>query len=101
MRKFKLWKTVDCVVGGLYRRGSSQAVESLLLGLYDEDGRLNYVGRARIYEDAAEVGRLLEPLVGGRGFTGRVPGGKSRWSGEERVPVPLTPFSWSKSALIT
>jgi ATP-dependent DNA ligase len=91
MRKFKLWKTVDCVVGGLYRRGSSQAVESLLLGLYDEDGRLNYVGRARIYEDAAEVGRLLEPLVGGRGFTGRVPGGKSRWSGKERVPVPLDP----------
>ena len=36
MRKFKLWKTVDCVVGELYRKGSSQAVESLLLGLYDE-----------------------------------------------------------------
>ena len=91
MRKFKLWKTVDCVVGGLYRKGSSQAVESLLLGLYDERGRLNYVGRARVHSDAAEIGRLLEPLVGGRGFTGRAPGGKSRWSGKERVPVPLDP----------
>ena len=91
MRKFKLWKTVDCVVGGLYRKRGTQAVEHLLLGLYDEQGRLNYVGRARIYEDAAEIGRLLEPLVGGKGFTGRAPGGKSRWSGKERVPVPLKP----------
>ena len=66
MQKFKVWKTVDCVVGGLYRKGGSQAVEHLLLGLYDADGRLNYVGRTRVYEDAAEIGRLLEPLVGGR-----------------------------------
>ena len=66
MRKFKLWKTVDCVVAGLYRKRGTQAVEHLLLGLYDEEGLLNYVGRARIYEDAVEIGRLLEPLVGGR-----------------------------------
>ena len=68
MRKFKLWKTVDCVVAGLYRKRGTQAVEHLLLGLYDEEGLLNYVGRARIYEDAAEIGRLLEPLVGGQRF---------------------------------
>ena len=91
MRKFKLWKTVDCVVGGLYRKRGTQAVEHLLLGPHDEEGLLNYVGRARIYEDAAEIGRLLEPLVGGTGFTIRAPGGKSRWSGRERVPVPLKP----------
>ena len=92
MRKFKLWKTVDCVVAGLYRKGVTQAVESLLLGLYDTDGKLNYVGRTRVSPDGVEVGRLLEPLVGGSGFTGRVPGGKSRWSGKERVPVPLEPI---------
>ena len=46
MQKFKLWKTVDCVVAGLYRKRGTQAVEHLLLGLYDEEGRLNYVGRA-------------------------------------------------------
>jgi ATP-dependent DNA ligase len=92
MRKFKLWKTVDCVVGGLYRKRGTQAVEHLLLGLYDDEGKLNYVGRARIYEDAADIARLLEPLVGGGGFTGRAPGGKSRWSGKERVPVPLKPI---------
>ena len=92
MRKFKSWKTVDCVVAGLYRKRGTQAVEHLLLGLYDEEGLLNYVGRARIYEDATEIGRLLEPLVGGGGFTGRAPGGKSRWSGKERMPVPLEPI---------
>jgi ATP-dependent DNA ligase len=91
MGKFKLWKTVDCVVAGLYRKGDTERVEHLLLGLYDEEGRLNYVGRVRLYEDAAEIGRLLEPLVGGSGFTGRAPGGKSRWSGKERRPVPLRP----------
>ncbi len=48
MQKFKLWKTVDCVVGGLYRKSGSQAVEHLLLGLYDADDRLNYVGRTRL-----------------------------------------------------
>ena len=62
-------------------------MEHLLLGLSDEEGRLNYVGRARIYEDAAEIGRLLEPLVGGQGFTDRAPGGKSRWSCKERKPL--------------
>jgi ATP-dependent DNA ligase len=91
MRKFKVWKTIDCIVAGLYRKRGTQTVEHLLLGLYDEESLLNYVGRARIYEDAAEIGRLLEPLVGGTGFTGRAPGGKSRWSGKERVPVPLKP----------
>jgi ATP-dependent DNA ligase len=92
MRKFKLWKSVDCVVAGLYRKRGTQAVQHLLLGLYDEEGLLHHVGRARIYEDAAEIGRLLEPLVGGQGFTGRAPGGKSRWSGKERLPVPLDPI---------
>ena len=92
MQKFKLWTTFDCVVAGVYRKGSSQAIESLLLGLYDADGRLNYVGRARVHADATEIGRVLEPLVGGSGFTGRAPGGKSRWSGKERKPVPLDPI---------
>ena len=76
MRKFKLWKSADCVVAGLYRKRGTQAVEHLLLGLYDEEGLLNYVGRARIYADAAEIGRLLEPLVGGPGFAGPLAGGQ-------------------------
>lgn len=91
MRKYKLWKTVDCVVGGLYRKPGSKAVESLLLGLYDARGRLNYVGHARIHKGGAKMGATLEPLIGGEGFTGRAPGGKSRWTGRERKPIPLRP----------
>jgi ATP-dependent DNA ligase len=89
MQKYKLWKTIDCVVGGYYPRQGGREVEYLLLGLHGEDGRLNYVGRARA--EAAEIGKLLGPLVGGEGFTGRSPGGKNRWSGRERKAVPLKP----------
>lgn len=91
MRKYKLWKTVDCVVAGIYRKSGTGRIESLLLGLYDEDGRLHYVGRAPVRQHASELEKLIAPLVGGRGFTGRAPGGKSRWSGKEREPVPLEP----------
>jgi ATP-dependent DNA ligase len=92
MRKFKLWRTVDCVVGGIYYRTGTKAVEYLLLGLYDEEGRLHYVGRCGIGgANDSELPDLLTPLIGGSGFTGRAPGGVSRWSGRERRPVPLQP----------
>ena len=91
MQKFKLWKTVDCVVGGIYRKPGTQAVEYLLMGLYDGAGHLNYVGRCGVGEDGDAVARLLKPLIGGSGFTGNMPGGKSRWSDRERIAVPLEP----------
>src|SRR3954451_13275266 len=43
MIKVKLERTVDCVVAGL-RLFPGPAVSSLILGLYDEDGRLHHVG---------------------------------------------------------
>lgn len=90
MAKFKVWRTVDCVVGGLYyRQGSRSIVEYLLLGLYDDAGRLNYVGRCGWPGDGAEAGSLFAPLVGGEGFTGNAPAGISRWSGRQRQVVPL------------
>jgi ATP-dependent DNA ligase len=92
MQKFKLWRTVDCVVGGIYYRAGTKAVEFLLLGLYGEDGLLHYVGRCGIGKaNGREVADLLAPLMGGSGFTGRAPGGVSRWSGREREPVLLQP----------
>ena len=89
MCKFKQWRTVDCVVGGLYLKADSNTIEYLLLGLYDEDGSLNYVGRpCRRRPRCRAPGRapdrrhrLHRPL----------PGGKSRWSGKERIAVPLDP----------
>jgi ATP-dependent DNA ligase len=92
MQKFKLWRTVDCVVGGIYYRSGTKAVEYLLLGLYDEAGLLHYVGRCGIGKaKGREVADLLAPLIGGSGFTGHAPGGVSRWTGSERKPVPLEP----------
>jgi ATP-dependent DNA ligase len=61
------------------------------MGLYDDAGKLNYVGRCGIGENDHEVAMLLKPLIGGSGFTGKAPGGTSRWSGRERKPVPLEP----------
>ncbi len=91
MQKYKLWHTLDCVVGGIYRKAGSDEVEYLLLGLYDEAGLLNYVGRCAVHPHAAEVTAKLRPLLGGAGFTGNAPGGPSRWSKRERVATPLRP----------
>jgi ATP-dependent DNA ligase len=63
-QRYKLWKTVDCVVGGYYPRPGSRQVEYLLLGLYDKGGLLNYVGRAR--PDNGVIARLLQPLSAAR-----------------------------------
>ncbi len=82
MQKFKRIRTADCVVGGFRYAGESKnAVGSLLLGLY-EDGLLHHVGFASGIK-TNERKTLLEtlmPLIGPPGFTGRAPGGPSRWS---------------------
>ena len=44
MRKVKVSRTVDCVVGGFRYASTGRVVGSLLLGLYDDAGRLDYVG---------------------------------------------------------
>jgi len=92
MIKVKRQRTADCVVGGY--RLSGGKVGSLLLGLYDDGGKLNYVGFTSSFS-AAERGELLgkfEPLIGKSAFTGNSPGGPSRWSrGRSTEWVPLRP----------
>jgi ATP-dependent DNA ligase len=94
MLKIKRLRTADCVVGGFrYEQGTRQ-VGSLLLGLYDADGRLDHVGFTSTITDAerSELTLKLEALAGGPGFTGRAPGGPSRWSGERSTEwTPLKP----------
>jgi ATP-dependent DNA ligase len=92
--KWKLLKTADCVVAGFRYGTNSSLVGSLLLGLYDEDGLLHHVGYTSTLS-AKDKPALTEKLEGLRkppGFTGRAPGGPSRWSTERSGEwEPLAP----------
>jgi ATP-dependent DNA ligase len=95
MVKVKHTRTTDCVVGGYRLSKDGRGVGSLLLGLYDDLGTLQYVGHTSSFK-AAERRRLLaelRPLEGGTSFgAGRAPGGPSRWSrGRDTSWVPLEP----------
>jgi len=81
MQKIKAFRTADCVIGGFRYAEKKPVVGSLLLGLY-EDGLLHHVGFCSGIKNAdkALLTKKLEKLVGGQGFTGRAPGGPSRWS---------------------
>ena len=84
MLKVKRMRTADCVVGGFRYATSSRQVGSLLLGLYNAAGQLDHVGFTSGFadNDRGELTSRLEALAGGSGFTGRSPGGPSRWSTE-------------------
>ena len=84
MQKVKLVKTADCVVGGFRYAAKGKVLGSLLLGLYDEEGRLDHVGFCSGIKEAQrkEWTAKVEALVEEPGFTGRAPGGPSRWSTE-------------------
>src|SRR3954471_18967271 len=63
--KVKEHKTADCVVAGVRWKGGREAVATLLLGLYRDDGGLDYVGSCagaagRRAERAERVLPLLE-----------------------------------------
>jgi len=94
MLKVKRMRTADCVVGGFrYETGGDQ-VGSLLLGLYDAQGKLDHVGfTASIPKaDRAALTKKLQKLIGPPGFTGDAPGGPSRWSTERSTQwEPLKP----------
>lgn len=92
MLKVKQHRTADCVVGGFRRAKDSDGVASLLLGLYDDAGQLNHVGFTSgiAATERAALAAKLEPLIEAPGFTGKAPGGPSRWNnGEESKWEPL------------
>jgi ATP-dependent DNA ligase len=82
--KVKRPRTADCVVGGFRYQSKHRLVGSLLLGLYDADGKLDHVGFTSTIANAERPGltERLEKLRRAPGFTGRAPGGPSRWSTE-------------------
>jgi ATP-dependent DNA ligase len=94
MAKIKRKRTAECVVGGFRYATKGKIVGSLLLGLYDEDGLLHHVGFTSSQSESARrtLTPELERLVLPPGFTGRAPGGPSRWSGARSAEwQPLRP----------
>ena len=107
MVKIKHVRTADCVVAG-YRtyKGDAGAIGSLLLGLYDADGDLVFVGVVGAFTTARRRALLeeLQPLVttldghpwdwSEAGAAARTPQSSagSRWSaGKDLSFVPLRP----------
>ena len=82
MLKVKRMRTADCVVGGFRYATESDDVGSLLLGLYNEEGKLDHVGFTSSIPLAARraLTKKLEKLIAPPGFTGKAPGAPSRWS---------------------
>jgi ATP-dependent DNA ligase len=94
MLKVKLLRTADCVVGGFRYATDSDLVGSLLLGLYDETGKLHHVGFTSTIKGAERKALTwrLEKLIATPGFTGDAPGAPSRWSNERSAAwQPLKP----------
>ena len=94
MLKIKNIRSADCVVGGFRYASKGKVVGSLLLGLYGDDGLLHHVGFTSAIPTAekAALTKRLESLRKEPGFTGRSPGGPSRWSTERSGEFePLAP----------
>ncbi len=62
--KVKEHKTADCVVVGVRWKGERSAIATLLLGLYREDGGLDYVGTCAVAaKTRADVAERVLPLL--------------------------------------
>jgi ATP-dependent DNA ligase len=92
--KVKKLRTADCVVGGFRYATNAKVIGSLLLGLYDDEGKLNHVGftSGLSGDERKALVRKLKPLIKAPGFSGSAPGGPSRWSTERSEQwEPLNP----------
>jgi ATP-dependent DNA ligase len=82
MVKIKRHRTADCVVGGFRYLEKKAVVGSLLLGLYNRQGKLDHVGFTSSIQakDRPALTEKLKKIIEPPGFTGKAPGGLSRWS---------------------
>jgi ATP-dependent DNA ligase len=88
--KVKPERTADCVVVGLRWKSRPDRIATLLLGLYDEDGEIDYVGSAAVAparhdQIAARVLPLLDNAPQ-RGFSE-----PNRWGGGELEEAAVRP----------
>jgi len=96
MIKWKHRRSVDCVVGGYREHKDGGKIGSLLLGLYDADGELHFVGHCSGFSDhdRVELLKQFEQLRSEESFglEARMPGAESRWSGGKDLAwTPVQP----------
>jgi ATP-dependent DNA ligase len=89
--KVKPYRTADCVVAGLrWKKGGRTTIATLLLGLYADDGDLDYVGTAAVgAKNQSDIASKVLPLVdeqNDRRFTE-----PSRWGTGDLEQVALRP----------
>lgn len=78
-------------MGGFRYLEKKRLIGSLLLGLYDPEKKLDHVGFTSSIH-AADRAAKLEKLIKPSGFTGKAPGGLSRWSTKRSMEWhPLQP----------
>ena len=88
--KVKPDRTADCVVVGVRWKSKPDRIATLLLGLYDDAGRIDYVGSAAVaaarHEAIAEQVRPLLDEASDRRFSE-----PNRWGGSGLEEQPLRP----------
>jgi ATP-dependent DNA ligase len=89
--KVKPHKTADCVVAGLrWKKGGRTTIATLLLGLYRDDGGLDYVGSCAVgARNQAEIAAQVLPLLDKQ--SERRFSEPSRWGTGELEEAPLKP----------
>ncbi|HEY8669978.1 MAG TPA: ATP-dependent DNA ligase [Terriglobales bacterium] len=94
MQKIKRQRTADCVVGGFRYLEREPLAGSMLLGLYNAEGKLDHVGFTSSIQAKARpaLTKKLKGMITPPGFTGKAPGGLSRWSTKRSAEwEPLAP----------
>jgi ATP-dependent DNA ligase len=89
--KVKPYKTADCVVAGVrFKKGGRTTIATLLLGLYADDGHLDYVGSAAVgTKRHDEIAALVLPLIDKK--SERHFSEQNRWGTGELEEQALTP----------
>jgi ATP-dependent DNA ligase len=96
--KWKHRRDADCVVGGYRVHKDGDKIGSILLGLYNDEGELHFIGHCSGFTDKDRVAILeqLEQIRSdesfGTGAAVRAPGQESRWSaGKDLSWIPVVP----------
>ncbi len=88
--KVKPEKTADCVVVGLRWKSKPDRIATLLLGLYGDDGEIDYVGTAAVAPARhAEIADRVLPLL--KNAPERRFSEPNRWGGGELEESPVRP----------